>query len=54
MKWSEYDGRESVTINYERYLIYHIKHIIDDTSLSSNEKITHIEELYIEYDLFRT
>jgi len=54
LKWSEYDGRESVTINYDRYLIHHIKHITDDTSLSSNEKIARIEELYKEYDLFRT
>lgn len=50
LKWTEYDGRESVNIDYEKYMIDRIKHIINDSSVSSDEKIAHIHELYNEYD----
>lgn len=54
LKWTEYDGRETVSIDYERYLISNIRDINDDTTLSSDEKIERIQEQYREYDLFRT
>lgn len=50
LKWSDYDGRESVCIDHEKYLIDSIKHVKDDPSISSDEKISRIHELYNEYD----
>lgn len=50
LKWTEYDGRETVSINYEQYLIFNIRDINDDTTLSSDEKIERIQEQYREYD----
>lgn len=50
LKWSEYDGNESVSIDYERYLISNIKNIKDDTTISSDEKIERIQEQYREYN----
>ena len=54
MKWTEYDGRETVSIDYEQYLISNVRDVKDDTKLSSDEKIERIQEQYNEYDLFRT
>ena len=50
LKWTEYDGRETVSINYEQYLISNIRDINDDTTLSSDEKIERIQEQYRDYD----
>jgi hypothetical protein len=50
LKWTEYDGRETVRIDYERYLISTVQSVIDDLSTSSDEKIARIRELYQEYD----
>lgn len=50
LKWTEYDGRETVSIDYEQYLISNIRNINDDTTLSSDEKIERIQEQYREYD----
>ena len=50
LKWADYDGRESVCIDYEQYLISSIKDVKNDPSTSYNEKITRIHELYNEYD----
>ena len=50
LQWSEYDGNESVHINYDKYLIYHIKYIKNNSMLTSDEKIIMIENLYIEYE----
>lgn len=50
LKWTEYDGRETVSIDYEQYLISNIRDINDDTTLSSDEKIERIQEQYREYD----
>ena len=50
LKWTDYDGRETVQIDYERYLLSAIHSAIDDSSISSDEKITRIRELYNEYD----
>jgi len=54
LKWADYDGRESVCIDYEQYLISNIRDVKDDTNLSFDEKIERIHEQYREYDLFRT
>ena len=54
LKWTEYDGRETVSIDYEQYLISNVRDVKDDTKLSSDEKIERIQEQCNEYDLFRT
>ena len=54
LKWTEYDGSETVSIDYEQYLISNVRDVKDDTTLSSDEKIERIQEQYNEYDLFRT
>ena len=50
LKWTEYDGCETVSIDYKQYLIDSIKHVKDDPSISSDEKIERIQEQYREYD----
>lgn len=49
LSWYDYDGKETVSIDYDEYLIYSIQHVIH-TQLSSDEKIARIQELYTEYD----
>ena len=49
LKWSDYDGNESVVIDYDKYLIHHIK-VVKDEMISSYEKIARIDQLYMEYD----
>jgi hypothetical protein len=49
LKWSDYDGNESVDIDYDKYLIHHIREIKDEI-ISSYEKIVRIDQLYEEYD----
>jgi hypothetical protein len=51
LQWSEYDGYESVSIDYNKYLIYHIRQINCDKSLSSDMKVLQIQNLYDEYDM---
>lgn len=50
LTWDEYDGYESVHINYANYLIYKIKCVKNNTSLTSDEKLMYIDQLYKEYD----
>ncbi len=50
LKWTEYDGLETVCIDYEQYLISNIRDVKDDTNLSFDEKIERIQEQYNEYD----
>ncbi len=50
LKWGDYDGRETVRIDYEQYLISTVQSVVDDPSISSDEKISRIHELYNEYD----
>ena len=47
--WNEYDGKESVYINYDKYLIYHTR-CIKDSNQTAEEKLLRLEELYKEYD----
>lgn len=49
LEWRDYDGKESVDIDYQTYLIHHIK-VVTDEMISSDEKIARIEQLYKEYD----
>jgi hypothetical protein len=50
LKWSEYDGNENVTIDYDRYIIENVKHILS-TEINDPEKIDLISKLYNEVDL---
>jgi hypothetical protein len=50
LKWTDYDGCETVCIDHEQYLISNIRDVKDDINLSSDEKISRIHELYNEYD----
>jgi hypothetical protein len=50
LTWDEYDGYESVCIDYAKYLIYKIKCVKNNTSLTSDEKLSQIDQLYQEYD----
>jgi hypothetical protein len=50
LNWTEYDGRESVCIDYKQYLISSIQSVMDDSSILSDEKISRIQEQYREYD----
>lgn len=50
LNWGEYDGKESVTIDYHRYLVEHVKMVVDDKNLSSDEKVERIQHLYQECD----
>jgi hypothetical protein len=49
LKWSDYDGNESVRIDYDKYLIHHIREVKNEMILPY-EKIAHIDQLYEEYD----
>lgn len=49
LKWSDYDGNESVDIDYDKYLIHHIREVKDEM-ISSYQKIALIDQLYEEYD----
>lgn len=50
ISWGDYDGKETVRINYDKYLIYHIKYVKNNKLLTANEKMKMIENLYTEYD----
>lgn len=49
LKWSDYDGNESVVIDYDKYLIHHVR-AVKDKMISPFEKIALIDQLYKEYD----
>ncbi len=49
LDWDEYDGKESVIIAHDKYLIYNIKCTIDNQNIIDTEKIKVIQELYKEY-----
>jgi len=50
LTWHEYDGKESVQIDYDKYLIHHIK-VVKDEMISPYEKIVRIDQLYKQYDI---
>ena len=47
LKWHEYDGRESVGIDYDRYVFVNVKMILSENILPE-EKIEAISKLYCE------
>ena len=49
--WNEYDGNELVKVDYDKYIIHHIKCVKDNNSITAEEKIKQIQELYDEYDM---
>jgi hypothetical protein len=49
LRWNEYDGKESVTIDYTNYIVYNVKNILD-TNISDDKKITLISNLYIDLE----
>jgi len=49
LKWSEYDGNENVTIDYDKYIIENVKHILS-MEINSQEKIDLITNVYNEVD----
>ena len=46
LKWSEYDGKETVSIDLPGYVVENVKLIIRDKDTSSDEKIDQITRLY--------
>ena len=46
----DYDGKQFVRINYNRYMIYHMNCIKDNNMMSSDEKMVAIQNLFNEYD----
>lgn len=50
LKMKEYDGKETFEIDYKQYLIHQVKSIMDDSFISSNEKIKRIYQVYEEYE----
>jgi hypothetical protein len=49
LKWHDYDGNETVQIDYDKYLIHHVR-AVKDKMISPFEKIALIDQLYKEYD----
>jgi hypothetical protein len=45
LTWYEYDGKESVKIDYDKYISHHVKLILD-MNTSAEEKINLISDLY--------
>jgi hypothetical protein len=48
LRWSEYDGKETVSIDLPAYVVENVKLIIRDKHTSSDEKIDQITRLYDE------
>ena len=49
LEWDEYDGRESVRINYDRYVFVNIKLILE-MNILPEEKIEAISKLYCDFE----
>jgi hypothetical protein len=47
--WYDYDGKETVNINYNKYIVQNVKLILD-INISSDEKIELISNLYSDLD----
>lgn len=47
--WHEYDGQESVRIDYNKYIVHNVKFILD-TNTIDREKIELITKLYNDLD----
>lgn len=51
LSWYEYDGKESVRVDYQKYIVYHVKKICDSQTISEEEKIKQIQTLYQTYEM---
>lgn len=51
LQWNEYDGKESVSIDYQKYIVYHTKKICDDQTITEEQKIKKIQTLYQTYKI---
>lgn len=51
LEWHEYDGKESVLIDYQKYIVYHVKKICDNRDVSEEQKIKQIQTLYQTYQI---
>jgi len=49
LSWSDYDGKESVKIDYNKYIVYTVEFIIN-TDISADQKIKLISNLYIDLE----
>ena len=47
---SEYDGQETVNVDYNRFELKEIKRIANDENLSFEERIKQIQEFKVDYD----
>lgn len=47
--WDEYDGKESVRVDYPKYIVYHVKKICDNRDVPEEQKIKQIQILYETY-----
>jgi hypothetical protein len=45
LEWREYDGLESVRVDYHKYIVHTVKSILD-ADVSAEEKIGRISQLY--------
>lgn len=43
--WSEYDGKESVRVDYHKYIVHTVKSVLE-ADVSAEEKIGRISQLY--------
>lgn len=51
LAWNEYDGNESVRVNYQKYIVYHVKKICDNRDVNEDQKIKQIQTLYETYEI---
>ena len=45
LEWREYDGRESVHVDYHKYIVHTVKSVLE-ADVSAEEKIGRISKLY--------
>jgi len=49
LSWGDYDGKESVKIDYKKYIVYSVEFIIN-TDISADQKIKLISNLYTDVE----
>ena len=45
LEWREYDGKESVRVDYHKYIVHNVKSVLE-ADVSAEEKIKRISQLY--------
>jgi hypothetical protein len=48
LKWDESDGKEAVSIDFNRYIVFHIKKITEDDDDMDHQKMSRIYQLLYE------